>query len=66
MEENNMKRTQKEIKRQTEEWLDERWLICQMDEASPQDMSYYNGAIKACEFLGYEWKRDENGKHTLI
>jgi hypothetical protein len=61
-----MKRTQKEIKRQAEEWLDERYMISQMAIASPQDTSYYNGAIKACEFLGYEWKRDEGGNHTLF
>jgi hypothetical protein len=61
-----MKRTQKEIKRQTEELLDERWTISQMSIASSSDVSYYNGAIKACEFLGYEWKRDKDGKHTLF
>ena len=30
------------------------------------DMSYYNGALKALEFAGYEWKRDADGKHTLF
>jgi hypothetical protein len=53
------------IKR-TEEWFDERYMISKMEDARPQDVSYYNGAITACEWLGYEWKRDENGKHTLI
>lgn len=61
-----MARTQKEIIKQTEEWLDERWIIAHMDAARPQDMTYYDGAIKAVEFLGYEWQRDEEGKHTLI
>ena len=60
-----MKQTWKEIKRSTEEWLDERWMIANMEDARPQDMSYYNGALKALEFAGYEWQRDEDGKHTL-
>ena len=51
-----MKRTPKVIKQQKEELLD----------ARPQDMSYYNGALKALEFAGYEWKRDADGKHTLF
>lgn len=61
-----MKRTQKEIKRQIEEWLDERWLIANMEDARQQDISYYNGALNALEFTGYEWKRDADGKHTLF
>lgn len=61
-----MKRMQGEIKRQTEKWLDERWKIANRGDSRPQDASYYNGAVKACEFLGYEWVREENGKHTLI
>ena len=60
-----MKQTWKEIKKSTEVWLDERWMITNMEDARPQDMSYYHGALKAVEFLGYEWQRDENGKHTL-
>lgn len=61
-----MKRTQMEIKKQTEEWLDERWMIAHMGEPPrPQDLSYYNGALKALEFAGYEWKRNAEGKHTL-
>lgn len=60
-----MKRTPGEIKKQTEEWLDERWVIVNMEDARPQDVSYYNGALKAIEFVGYEWKRDKDGKHTL-
>ncbi len=60
-----MRRTASEIKKQTEEWLDERWMIANMEEARPQDMSYYAGAVKALEFAGYEWQRDAEGKHTL-
>lgn len=37
-----------------------------MKDTRPQDMSYYNGALKALEFVGYEWKRDTDGKHTLF
>lgn len=61
-----MKRTQKEIKQQTEEWLDERWLIANMEGVSPQNVSYYNGALKALEFAGYERKRNVDGKHILF
>lgn len=61
-----MKRTPKVIKQQTEEWLDERWMIANMKDARPQDMSYYMGALKTLEFAGYEWKRDADGKHTLF
>lgn len=32
-----------------------------MDDNRPQDMSYYNG-----EFLGYEWRQDEDGKNRLF
>ena len=60
-----MRRTAAEIKKSTEEWLDERWMIANMNDARPQDVSYYNGTLKAVEFLGYDWQRDEDGKHTL-
>lgn len=59
-------RIKKEIIKQTEEFLDERYMISQMEDSRPQDVSYYNGAIKALEFLGFSWKRNENGKHTVI
>lgn len=49
----------------TEAWLDERWQIANMDNAKPQDMSYYDGAIEALVFAGYDWERDAQGKHTL-
>lgn len=42
-----------------------RWMIAHMEDARPQDMSYYLGALKALEFAGYEWKRDSEGKHTV-
>ena len=62
-----MRRTSKMIVKQTEEWLDERWSIAHFKNPPRQpDLNYYKGAIKAVEFLGYSWKRDENGKHTII
>ena len=60
-----MRRTAAEIKKSTEEWLDERWMIANMEDARPQDMSYYHGALTAVAFLGYDWQRDKDGKHTL-
>lgn len=60
-----MERTPKQMKKQTEEWLDERWMIANMEDVSPQNMSYYNGALKALEFAGYDWERDSEGKHIL-
>ena len=61
-----MRRTESEIRRQTEKWLDERYSIANMEETSrPQDVSYYNGALKALEFAGYYWERGERGKHSL-
>lgn len=41
-------------------------MIANMKDARPQDMCYYMGALKALEFAGYEWKRDNDGKHTLF
>lgn len=35
-----------------------------MPDARPQDVSYYNGALKALEMAGYEWKRVD-GEHTV-
>lgn len=62
-----MKRTPKEIKKQTEKWLDERWRIANMENPPRQvDVSYYNGALKAVEFLGYEWTRYEDGTHMIL
>lgn len=61
-----MTTTQKEINKRTESLLDERWIIANMEDSRPQDMSYYNGALKALEFAGYDWQRDENGKHRVF
>ena len=56
----------KNIIERTEQWLDERWLIRNMENPPRHaDESYYNDAIKVVEFLGYSWKRDKNGIHTL-
>lgn len=51
-------------KKATEEWLDERFSIISMTN-SPSDKAYYSGAIKAIEFTGFDWRR-ENGKHTIF
>lgn len=54
-----MARTQKQIIKSTEEWLDERWAIANMeinkDNPYSADMQYYKGAIAAVEWLGYDW-----------
>lgn len=60
-----MRATQKEINERTEEFLNERWIIANMEDSRPQDMSYYNGALKALEFAGYNWQRDVDGKHRV-
>ena len=60
-----MRQTQKEILNRIEEWLDERWIIANMEDARPQDISYYLGALKALEFVGYDWQRDVDGKHNV-
>lgn len=56
--------------RRTEEWLNERWEIVHMTDKDgkpyPANQIYYDGAIRAIEFLGYSWMRDEKGKHKLI
>lgn len=60
-----MTKLQQEIKR-TEEWLDERYSIYFEMAKRNEDLMYYQGALKAVEFLGYEWKRNKYGKHTLF
>ena len=60
-----MRVKQSEINERTESFLDERWKIANMTDARPQDMSYYNGALKALEFGGYDWQRDVDGKHRV-
>jgi len=59
-----MKTERNEQIERTERFLDERWYIANMPDARPQDVSYYNGALKALEMAGYEWKR-EDGEHTV-
>lgn len=56
--------TEETIER-TQDFLNERYYISKMDDARPQDISYYNGALKVLEFLGISWLCDENGKHTV-
>lgn len=60
-----MRITQKEINERTENFLNERWVIANMEDSRPQDMSYYNGALKALEFAGFDWQRDVDGKHRV-
>lgn len=60
-----MRVTQKEMSERTERFLDERWIIANMEDSQSQDMSYYNGALKALEFAGYNWQRDVDGKHRV-
>lgn len=48
--------------------LNERWSIIR---ALPKccaevDTTYYSGLTKAIEFLGGDWKRDENGNHRVF
>jgi hypothetical protein len=51
----------------TEQFLDERYAIAWMhDKLSQADMIYYRGALEAVMFLGYDWKRDKDGKHKLF
>ena len=45
-----MKRTPKIIKQQTEEWLDERWMIANMKDTRPQGM---NGNVMQTENIHY-------------
>lgn len=52
--EEKMKPEQNEQIERTEKFLDERWYIANMPDARPQDVSYYNGALKALEMAGYE------------
>lgn len=61
-----MARTQKQIIKLTEEWLNDRWNIINMENPPrPADKAYYEGAVKAVEMLGYDWVRDKNGKHNI-
>lgn len=56
---------EQEVVSRTEAWLDERWeIVNRLDR--PEDINYYEGAVKATEFLGYSWERNEEGKHMLL
>lgn len=59
-----MKTERNEQIERIEKFLNERWYIANMSDARPQDVSYYNGSLKALEMAGYEWKR-EDGEHTV-
>lgn len=51
--------------REAEEWLDDRWNIYQCFEKRAIDQAYYEGALKAIELLGFDWKRDKDGEHKI-
>lgn len=51
--------------KKTEEWMDEIWCNYISLNRNP-DKVYYNGAIRAIEMLGYDWRRDEEGHHTIF
>ena len=59
-----MSKSKEAIKR-TEEWLNERYNIWEMTNEWA-DLHFYRGALKAVEFMGYEWRRNEDGKHTIL
>ena len=65
-EEKNMKVTQKEINERIESFLNERWFLAHREDSRPQEVSYYNGALKALELAGYDWRRDEDGEHRVF
>ena len=51
-----MARIQKQIIKSTEEWLNDRWDIMNIENSPrPADKAYYEGAVKAVEILGYDW-----------
>ena len=57
---------QEVVKKRTCEWLDERWIIINGTIGSVADKAYYEGAIKAVEFLGFSWIRNDDGTHELF
>lgn len=60
-----MQRAERETRQKIEEWLDDRYAILNFENPPRQaDASYYEGALKAVEFFGYEWRRTD-GKHIL-
>lgn len=54
------------IKKNVEEFLDERWLILNMyTPPRPADLAYYNGVLATVEKFNYSWTRDNDGKHKI-
>lgn len=47
-----MKTERNEQIERIEKFLNERWYIANMPDARPQDVSYYNGSLKALEMAG--------------
>ena len=57
---------QKQNIKRTEEWLNDRYkILSTIKECKQANISYYEGALKAVEFLGYDWERNCKGKHTI-
>lgn len=54
-----------EMLQRTEEWLNDRWNIYQNLGKRAEDQAYYEGALKAVELLGINWKKGRDGKHRL-
>lgn len=52
-----MKTERNEQIERIEKFLNERWYIANMPDARPQDVSYYNGSLKALEMAGYPYYR---------
>lgn len=52
--------------KEVEEWLDERYIIIGMTNKRIQDVCYYNGALKMLEKLGYDFIRNDSGKHKIF
>lgn len=52
--------------KEVEEWLDERYIIIDMTNKRSQDVCYYNGALKMLEKLGYDFIRNDSGKHKIF
>lgn len=61
-----MKEKQNEINKRIETFLNKRWLIANMADSISQDISYYNWVLKVLESIGYNWRRDKEGKHNVF
>ena len=52
-------------KAMTEEYLDERWdIYIGFDKREPDKIAY-EASLKTIELMGFNWKRDIEGKHTI-